>query len=117
MKKNSILPINNEPIKNDNSSVFQPINDETIAATNVGSAPNSEADYSSTGISTSTTNFLSAAPSASYSGTIVATGKESSQSRTRYQLDDVVEDAKNSKNIKSNSTVQPKLFDLLTAVY
>ena len=119
VKKNSILPINNEPIKKDNSSVFQPINDETMVTTNAVSTLLSEADYSSTRITTTstTTNFLSSAPSVSLGGTFTTIEKSTMQSRARYQEDDVLEDVKNSKNKKSNSSVQPKLFDLLTAVY
>ena len=119
VKKNSILHLNNVPIKKDNGSVFQPINDEMIVSTNAGSTPLSEADYSSTTITTSSTtsNFLSSTPSISYSGTYTTTEKAMVQSRARYQEDDVVEDVKNSKIKISNSTVQPKLFDLLTAVY
>jgi hypothetical protein len=119
VKKNPDLPRINEPQKNDNGSVFQPRNDETITATNAGSTSVSEADYSSTAISTSTTttNFLSSAPTTSYSGTIVTTGNDSSRSRTRNQEDYVVEDTKSKDNKKSNLTIQPKLFDLLTAVY
>ena len=119
MKKNSVVPINNEPQKNDIQSDFKSLNDETIAATYSGSTPLSEADYSSTTITTTstTTNFLSSAPSVSHGGTFTTIEKETMQSRARYQEDDVVEDVKNSKNKKSNSTVQPKLFDLLTTVY
>lgn len=119
VKKNSIQHLNNVPVKKDNGSVFQPINDEMIVATNSGSTPLSEADYSSSTITTTSTtsNFLSSTPSVSYSGTFTTTEKAMVQSRARYQDNDNVEDAKQSKSKKSNSTVQPKLFDLLTAVY
>ena len=119
VKKNSVGHRNNELQKNDNGSVVQPLIDETIIATNAGSPLLSEADYSSTTSTTTSTstNFLSSAPTVSHGGTFTKIEKSTMQSRARYQEDDVVEDVKNSKNKKSNSSVQPKLFDLLTAVY
>jgi hypothetical protein len=119
MNKNSVVPRNNEPQKNDNQSENKSINDETTAATNSGHNSGNSTAYSTTtnDNSSTQTNYFSATPTYTASSPAVAKGNVTMQSRTAYREEEDLEETKNVKNKKSNSTVQPKLFDLLTAVY
>jgi hypothetical protein len=119
MKKNYVIPRNYKSQKNDNQSEFKSINDETIAATESDYNSGYSTAYSTTTNDNSSTlnNFFSATPTYTASAPTVSKGNATMQSRMAYREEQDLQETKNVKNKKSNCTVQPKLFDLLTAVY
>jgi hypothetical protein len=119
LNTNSLKPKNNESQNKDIPTAFEFTKDETIAVSSTEYNSGVSTDYSTTinANSTSPTNYFSATTTHLSSTPSATTGKATMQSRTAYREEEDLQDVKTTKDKKSNSTVQPKLFDLLTAVY
>ena len=115
----SIARKNNPPQNNEIPTSFKFNNDETILATSSESNSGPSTDYSTiiNENSTSTSNYFSATTTQLASSPSATIGNVTIQSRTAYREEEDLQDVKTTKDKKSNSKVQPKLFDLLTAVY